>query len=296
MPSLMLADDFKCQHKPSYNDTYKFWYQTLANRLINVFEWDGLPVPTQDLEWYLALDGYAGFLQKDSEYYALRVAPNGVTAYSDVYIWYVYATPVISGTAKIGDDGLFCRNTSTSMPTIGLVRRYAELLTHADLSLIAALINTRATGIFFADEQSQVDTINKWYDDLTRGNLKAILDKSKMRDILGDGAGMRLQANQFPGSNTIKDYYDATQNLLKSFYADLGIKMAQEKRERMIDAEVAADDQMLIFNVEDMLEQRLKLCDEIKDKYGLNVSVKLRREVSRLTNDKEEQNDESSET
>ena len=72
----------------------------------------------------------------------------------------------------------------------------------------------------------------------------------------------------------LRDYIDTKASLLKEFYALFGINKTNEKRERMITDEVKDNQQLLQFNVKDMLDQREKMCDDIRNVFGIDVSVK----------------------
>jgi len=72
----------------------------------------------------------------------------------------------------------------------------------------------------------------------------------------------------------LHDYTDAKSSLLKEFYALFGINKTNEKRERMITDEVKDNQQLLQFNVKDMKEQREKMCDDIRDVFGVDITVK----------------------
>lgn len=265
------------EKKSPYRALYRRYFELYANKLIKLFEWDGLPVPTSDIEWYLATDGIMGFVRKPAGgIYGMRTSPIGVTAYPDRFTKFVYSTPVLSGAAEVNKNGVLVRNNMSSTPTVYLAQMYADLSAHAYLSLRTALINTRATGVFFAEDQAQAESINTWYKGLVDGKMSAILDANGLRSLLGDGAGMRLESNQFPSTICLKDYLDTMQNLENAFYSEIGVKTAEQKRERMVTNEVTSGDAMLKFNVDDMLTERQEACEAMNVLWGINASVKLR--------------------
>ena len=57
----------------------------------------------------------------------------------------------------------------------------------------------------------------------------------------------------------------------------------------MIESEVSSDNQMLLFNISDMLHQREKASEEINKLFGLNTSVKLSKEFSLLSAERSEE-------
>jgi len=59
------------------------------------------------------------------------------------------------------------------------------------------------------------------------------------------------------------------------FFNEIGVRYNRDKKERMIESEVENDEQMLLLNINDMLKQRKKACDEINRIFNRNISVKL---------------------
>ena len=76
-------------------------------------------------------------------------------------------------------------------------------------------------------------------------------------------------------ANSILDYWQVGQNILKDFYTTIGISKPTDKRERLITDEIAQEEPLFKFNVEDMLDQRQKTADELNRVFGLSVSVDL---------------------
>ena len=80
------------------------------------------------------------------------------------------------------------------------------------------------------------------------------------------------------------DCIDARNELLRMFYNDIGVRFTKDKKERMIESEVSSDNQMLLFNISDMLHQREKASAEINKLFNLNTSVTLSKEFKLLSN------------
>ena len=67
------------------------------------------------------------------------------------------------------------------------------------------------------------------------------------------------------------------QNVWNEALTFLGIKNANtDKRERLITAEVDANDEQINSNLEVMLEARNRACKDINKMFGLNISVRVR--------------------
>jgi len=81
----------------------------------------------------------------------------------------------------------------------------------------------------------------------------------------------------------VLDTIDARKEILRSFYAEIGIRVMPEKRGNLITAEVSENDNALLFNISDMLKCRQEAAENINKLYGLRVSVNLSEDFRRLT-------------
>lgn len=267
--------------KLNFNKSFIYWRNALLEKCMRIFEWNGLPesIPQKEIEIRLIFRGFAGFVKHKSDLIVTWGEMSGITDYADEFINFTFATPLFNGFRKIGDNCIIVNNNAIRNPLYPLIERYAILLAHADLSLQAILINSRATGIITATSQQQADSVKEWYNALVDGRTMAVVDDENM-ESLATAEGLRNVSTVYPNSHSINDYFTITQNLLKSFYNDIGVRMGVEKRERMITDEVNSDDERLLFNLNDMLESRKKACEELKKVFGVNVTVSLSKEFS----------------
>lgn len=275
-----LRQDLVTKKKLTFKRAYINWRNVLTERVINIFEWKDLPMPQKEIEILLHYVGFCGFLRfkKSRELGVVYGSMSGVTNYPDMFTKYTYATPLESGIRKIDTDIVVIDNNQLRMPLDSMVQTYATLLAHADLSLQAILINSRATGLVKARSQQQVDDIANWYNSLANGKTLAILDNDDLNALMND-EGIKVFSMSYPSSMTIDSYYQIRENLLKSFYSEIGINSNRDKRERVVQAELDTNLNRILFNIDDMLKCREDACDKINKMFGTNISVKLNREI-----------------
>lgn len=65
---------------------------------------------------------------------------------------------------------------------MSLINRYAVLLANIDCSLNVSLYNSRLAHVFEAETDAQVKSLQKMYDDVSRGNPAVFLKKG-MKNI-----------------------------------------------------------------------------------------------------------------
>lgn len=260
----------------NFNDLFVYWREQLIMRVMSIFNYKNLPksLPKKEIEFRLITRGYCGINKVDGELKAVFCSMFGVTDYEDIFKAYTWATPLHSGMCSIDVDGVLLEANQTRVPLIRLIIRYAILLAHADLSLQAVMINTRATGIFSAKDDKQAESIKTWYNTLSDGNLCAIVDNDLLTSVIGS-EGLRNISTQYPKSESISDFYEIHRNLLKDFYNDLGVQFSTEKKERLITAEVESNEEALLLNIDDMLTTRKEGVEKINKLFGTNISVEL---------------------
>ena len=268
----------------TFDKSFRYWHKNLFNRLMRLFTWNGLPFPQRELEFNLMARGSAGVFDVNG-LFASQCGLTGVTEYPDKFIYAIYANPKKgNGMKKINKECVVIYNDDLMTSLLPFVNRYANLLAHADLSLQIALINSRSMGALVAPNNVVAESIKEWYNALKKGKMLAILDDESM-ETLANAKGTRSVTESYPSTNTIADFYTAQQNILKSFYNDLGVKYTTEKKERLITDEVNSDGDMLLINVNAMLENRKKACEDMKKIFGIDVSVELTINMGGVNND-----------
>lgn len=280
----MITDKFDFCHnllknkKLDFRKAFRIWEAILLERVMNIFKWDGLDFPQKEIEILLTYIGFCGVIKREGVLVAVNGGMMGVTNYPDEFTQFVWSTPLMHGISTIGTDIVVINNNQIRFGTYKVVEYYAILLAHADLSLQASLINTRSTGMAKARTQQQVDSINQFYNALADGKTLAILDKEDMNMLMNDG-GIEVLANNFPSSMSIDSYYQIRTNLLKSFYADIGLNALRDKRERMVEDEVQGDINHILFNVSDMLSERKDGAERMSNLFQKKVKVDFEDEI-----------------
>ena len=161
-------------------------------------------------------------------------------------------------------NGVYVMNTYDIYPTALYAEQYAFQLAHSDTSMASELVNSRMMDIIIAHNNSNAENAKSYLSDIYRGKFSYITDKTE-----------ELEIDRTPkGVGHIKDYIDVKDRFLKDSYETFGIKKLAEKRERMISGEVESTSDLLNLNLKEMLDCRIKMCEDINKLYGLNCSVK----------------------
>lgn len=263
-----IGEPFK-SGKPTLKPALEYWTEQLFAIVEKLFTWNNLDFKQKEIESRLILRGRVGIVRIGKDIVPVVAdGLNGNTYYPDEFKYFNWNTVNSkSGRGVIDKDAILIDNNALRNPTMDIVRRYALILAHTEVTLLNALINGRSNKTIVASNQKMADSIRVYQDKIINGSNDAIVDPSFI------GLNVLDQANGQNSLNYIKQLYDIRQSLLYSFYEDLGIKKNQQKRERLVSDEVEADTMLLKLNIKDMYDSRKEGCEKVNKMFGTNWTV-----------------------
>lgn len=253
----------------TFNPSYRYWVNTLLEYPMRLFTYENLPdkIPAHVVDIMSYIRGYSGVVLLSSGDWicASETSLNGVTDYYDIFKKITFSTPLHFGSRTIGETGFVIRNTSLMQPLMPKIERYAMLMSHAEISMVCELVNLRETDVVEAITEQAAKSADKQARDRYNGELQTLVN---------EGFAM-LRHNFVPTKSQQENMrlWDLRNNILGAYLEEIGIKKSQNKREREITQEVAADDPMLKLNISDMLEVRQADWNKFNERTGHNVRV-----------------------
>ena len=303
---------FNCYQAPSYygvcdvDFNFKTYFNLLLNKVIRMFEWDGLPetIDPRFLETQLLLAGKACFFKDNDKFYCLNGNWGGEpNVYYYPTIWTV-ANPILGsrqlkvrqkdGTDEVeGLDGIVIGNSDSDLISesktgglYNLIYQTAGLLADNISSLNVAQINGRVSVLYTADSEAQALTGEKVLQDIYSGKPYKILEQNILEKI-GTTPIAASGTN-----NTLMSLIEAHQYILAQFFNEIGVGGNWNmKRERINTAETELMTDSLDINIQSMLKCRQEAVSKINELFGLSISVKLNESVY---SDEEESSDTNS--
>lgn len=253
----------------------------LSEMCVNRFKWLGLPdsVNERFLEQTLFRQSLAVFY-KDFEYdqfLALRGSGVGpMNMYDDYTQFRVYGNSSFVGkTMKVISD--FNPNgcvpiwaNANRQPDWDIVVTYAARLARIDRSIDITAMNMRKSKVVVADENTRLTATNI-NNEIEKG-ASFIAVNQQGRQLIADMANVDIGVD--------KDYIDRLQIARTRMWNDcmglLGLNNAnQDKKERLVAAEVSAnDDQVSNMRAVNLMERK-RAIREINKRFGLSVDVKF---------------------
>lgn len=255
----------------SFKEAFGYWVNNLFERISRLFKYTGTGddlsggIDQVHIEKPLLINGNVGICKYDGILTAFNGSYSGVSVYYDRYPFYMVRSPLYSDMKTIGKDITVIRNNSTESSLLPMVKRYAVMLAHAEITLNTLLVNARVSSVPTVLNTKQKALVDEWRNGLYNGKINTLLDSGflsvKWVDI----------NNNAPVN--IKDLVEVRENILCSFYHDVGVRTTIQKKGNLIDAELKGNDAMLLININDMLEERQRGCERVNAMFGTNWSV-----------------------
>lgn len=267
-----------CGRRLKVWDMFRNYFQHFTAMGMNLFsykviDYNNMDIPERyfkQLEKRYYFFGRAGIVSRGKELTAVNAQPFGQDVYDEATNFSFVFGGGLSDPAKtpfersVDGSGVYAKNTFLAYPTAMIAEQYALMIAHCDMSIIAELVNSRFMDVLKASNNKSAESARLFYRDLYDGTLSHITDVTEELEI--DRSGRSV--------SRLKDYIDTKAALMKEFYAMFGINKTNEKRERMITDEVKDNQELLMFNVKDMLDEREKTCKEVADVFGCQIEVK----------------------
>jgi hypothetical protein len=183
--------------------------------------------------------------------------PVSFTAYSTIY-----------QKDFLRDNCVLIRNNYLERPTDNSVVLFASRLTEAERTIDTNIKAQKTPVLIRCDDKDRL-TMKNLYKDY-EGNEPFILGGKAL-----NLEGLKVLKTDAPFvADKVQNYKHEIWNEALTFF---GVNNANsDKRERLITDEVNANNEVISINAQAMLLTRLEACKWINEKYGLNVSVKMR--------------------
>lgn len=261
------------------NRTYTDYFYRLMLIARSLFKWEGLPngIDEKWIEKYLFYEGTCVFYKDPNLGFMVTKwsTQETLNAYDEPTTIRPYATNTMElNNGELLDNNENCviiRNNDDMIPTFPTIQLYS-----ADLTNIKRTIDTNIS-------VQKTPTVVTCTDKQKLTFKQAIKQRDENEPVIyGD---KNIDINSINVLNTSAPIvFDKLQiqknNIWNECMTFLGINNANtDKRERLVDDEVQANNQLIKANEDVMLKAREKACELINNMFGLNISVKRRTDL-----------------
>lgn len=252
--------------------THGYYWQWALKKILSRFEIENMP-DTWDINYFwshLFLDGYISILDTEMGVIPLRCGFAGVNVWerpTDIII----ANPILgSFQRKIGVNGALVHLQYDYQGIEPILQRFSTLLAMCDSAISVNLMNSKVAFIGFVDDAAQARTMQKMYDEISEGRPAVFPRKSQVNTE-------NFIFTNVKHSFIADDLMLVRRKIVNDFLSDIGINNANlDKRERLNEQEVNANNEEVRFNVLNWLDTIQEGLDVANTLYGLGLKIKLR--------------------
>ena len=257
----------------------EYYTRYLFQKVISVFEFEGLPQEWADNYFKYVLFGYGVIAVIYTDKYGVICQDCGLSGYDVFYqpTRCIIANPHLPGLKefKIHENCEIIKLQPDYGSVMDLVTTYADLMALALETTGANLLNSKLSFVFFAENKTAAESFKKLYDRVASGEPMAVIDKNLLME---DGTPAWQIFTQNVGQNYITDrLLNDMKTLEDQFNTVIGVPNANtQKRERMITDEVNANNVDTQCRVNLWLETMNKDIEQVNKMFGTDIKVKYR--------------------
>ena len=277
---------YNARRKPSTvhsqeNATTWYFRRYLIQKIISVFEFDGIPKDwSKDYFLYtLFVNGFVAIVNTDK----FGVIPQHCNLYGyDVFYRPTnvnIANPLLRGnlTPRIGTQCALIRMQPDYGSCWDIVAYYADLLAMSTEALAVNITNSKLAYVFACEDKTVAESFKKMYDQLQEGKPAVFADKKLFLDD-GSPAWDTFQ-NNLKQNYIAKDILEDMTKIDARFCTEIGIpNVNMAKESGVTDNEVEANNIDTKTKASLWLETIKAGLKQANDMFGLNISVKFRYE------------------
>lgn len=241
-------------------------------RCLEMFKYENLPntIPAKQLEKMLIENGKIFFMKKENDFYVFDCEyaenQNVYNEYDKVTINNVALN--FSGVFEHKKDGIIIHNDSKDLGLIPIIAKYGVQLVENDITLTMTNILSRIQYFISSSDNRTKTQAEIFINKLLKGDFAVISDNAFLESLKVHNTNI--------DNKLLSSFIELDRYLKGSLFNELGISANFElKKERMINAELTINDDMLIPLSENMLDCRKQAIKEINKMFDLNIKVEL---------------------
>ena len=270
----MLRDYFTTNPKKvdPNSTTFMYYVRALFRKAMSIYDFKNVP-ETWDYDYMVSVllsQGFITITDTPLGVIPLRCGVSGINVYNHPTT-VIIANPVIGNLERtIDDDCALVKISYDYRGILDIVYKYASMLADCDSSISVNLMNSKVTFIAMCTSKQQAQSMKLMYDQITKGEPAVF--------VKGD----QINAEQI-FYNHVKENFIASEvqilkrKIMSEFLTEIGVNNANtDKKERLTDNEVEANDSEIQLNAGYWLENMREGFDKANKMYGLNIQVELK--------------------
>ena len=264
------------------NFSMDYWTRSLFQRLTAIIDFKNLPDENTNkyawdknaLKYGLFICGYLVVFK--SKTYGVVPQPCALTGFGLQYqpAAAIVNTPYfqIEKPLRLGLDAELLLLCPDYQGIFDIITKYAAELKEIDTSIKSSARNSRLAYALIASNDKSARTLQAVREKIINGDDVIIDEKIVNKDKMNPDSLPWYQFDRDVKNNyLLNDLLDARRKTLVDFYREIGVRMIEDKKERMLNAEVEAGDNETFIRSEVWIETLKDSCEKINNMFGTDI-------------------------
>lgn len=278
---------------PIYGDnlpaaSLDYWTRSLFQRMTALIDINGAPAyPDQPYTWDIDALKYQLFMIGfavvfESRTYGVIPQPGTITGFGLQYQptgaminspYFQFTRPL-----QIGTECQLIKLTPDFTGLFDVIGKYSTELREIDISIKSAVRNVRLGYTMVADSDKTARSLRAVREKILNGD-DAIIDEKLTKKRVDGGSDLPwyLFDRDVKQSYVVNDLLEARRDVLVDFYREIGVRMLDNKKERMLTDEVSAGQAETFIRSEVWAETLKESVKKVNEMYGLDLSITINR-------------------
>lgn len=270
---------------------YKYWFRSLLQKIDSAIIFENLPTGWNEDFFHLCLFtfGFVGVFKPADRREAVDLAKYGKVLFNPGTIqgfdfYYQPTTFRVSNpntgngafnkTFTIGEDCELIKLTPDFGTILDVIDFYASRLAEISKGIDIGLINAKMPVILTAKNEAQAETLKKVYDKVQQGESLVVWKNTDDGDeIIPAKDPFESFVNDYQKTYIVHNLLEDAQILLDSFYTEIGLPVAIEKKERLITSEADFASAQSQARISCWLETLKESLEKVNTMFGTSISA-----------------------
>lgn len=256
--------------------SFMYYVNNLFRKAMSIYEFDGIP-ENWDYDYFISnllAQGFIAITNTELGVLPLRCGISGINVFNhptDIII----ANPVLGNIErKINVNAALVKIAYNYRGIMDIVYRYAEMLASCDASITVNLQNSKVAFIGLVESKQQANSMKLMYDMISRGEPAVFVKGSQINSDT-------ILYNHVKENFVAGDIQLLKRKIMSEFLTEIGVNNANtDKRERLTDNEVEANDSEIQLNASYWLENIKEGIATANKMFDLSITAKLKKTVN----------------
>ena len=275
MKSDMLRDYYSTQPKKvdPASTTFFYYVETLFRKAQSIYEFKGMP-EKWDYDYFVSILLSQGFITVTNTplgVLPLRCGISGINVFNHPTKT-IIANPVIGNLERtIDEDCTLIKLQYNYRSIMDIIYKYATMLAECDGSIAVNLMNSKVTFIAFCNSKAQSETMKAMYSEISKGTPAVYVKQDQVTPE-------QIYYNHVKENFVAGEIQILKRKIMSEFLTEIGVNNANtDKRERLTDNEVEANDDEIQLNAGYWLDNIREGLEKTNKMFDLNLSVELKK-------------------